>query len=46
MKKTTIIINGKGGVRKGTLCDFVSKHIKTKKISSITPIPKIAKAGH
>lgn len=45
MKKTAIIINGKGGVGKDTLCDFVSKHFRTKKISSITPILKIAKAG-
>ena len=41
MKKTAIIING----GKDTLCDFVSKHIKIKKISSIAPILKIAKAG-
>ena len=27
-------------------CDFISKHFKTKKISSITPILTIAKAGH
>ena len=46
MKKTAIIINGKGGVGKDTLCDFVSNHFRTKKISSITPILKIAKAGH
>ena len=46
MKKIAIVINGKGGVGKDTLCDFISKHIKTKKISSITPILKIAKAGN
>ena len=45
MKKTVIIINGKGGVGKDTLCDFVSNHFRTKKISSITPILTIAKAG-
>ena len=46
MKKIAIIINGKGGVGKDNLCDFISKHFKTKKISSITPILTIAKAGH
>lgn len=45
MKKTVIIINGKGGVGKDTLCDFISKHYPTRKISSITPILTIAKAG-
>ena len=45
MKKTAIIINGKGGVGKDTLCDFISKHYNTRKVSSITPILTIAKAG-
>lgn len=45
MKKIAIIINGKGGVGKDTLCDFISKHYPTRKISSITPILTIAKAG-
>lgn len=45
MKKTVIIINGKGGVGKDTLCDFISKYYPTRKISSITPILTIAKAG-
>ena len=45
MKKTAIIINGKGGVEKDTLCDFISKHYNTRKVSSITPILTIAKAG-
>ncbi|MCI8630612.1 MAG: hypothetical protein HFE57_14180 [Firmicutes bacterium] len=45
MKKTIIIINRKGGVGKDTLCDFISKHYPTRKISSITPILTIAKAG-
>ena len=45
MKKTVIIINGKGGVGKDTLCDFISKYYPTRKISSITPILAIAKAG-
>lgn len=45
MKRTAIIINGKGGVGKDTLCDFISKHYSTRKVSSITPILTIAKAG-
>jgi len=45
MKKMVITINGKGGVGKDTLCDFISKHYPTRKISSITPILTIAKAG-
>lgn len=45
MKKIAIIINGKGGVGKDTLCDFISNHFRTQKISSITPILTIAKAG-
>lgn len=46
MRKTVIIINGKGGSGKDTLCDFISKHYPTRKISSITPILSIAKAGN
>ncbi len=46
MNKLVIIINGKGGVGKDTLCNFVAKHYDTRNISSITPILKIAKAGN
>ena len=43
MKKTAIVINGKGGVGKDTLCELAAKHFKIKNISSITPIKEIAK---
>ena len=42
MNKTTIVINGAGGVGKDTLCDLAAKHFKVKNISSITPIKEIA----
>lgn len=42
MKKLAIVINGKGGVGKDTLCDFAAKHYKTLNVSSITPIKEIA----
>ena len=42
MKKTVIVINGRGGVGKDTLCDFARAHFKVKNISSITPIKEIA----
>lgn len=42
MKKTAIVINGKGGVGKDTLCELAAKHFKIKNISSITPIKEIA----
>ena len=45
MKKLAIVINGKGGVGKDTLCDFASKYRKTLNVSSITPIKEIA-ASH
>lgn len=45
MNKVLIVINGKGGVGKDTLCDFAAKHFKTRNISSVTPIKEIAKAG-
>ena len=42
MNKIVIVINGKAGVGKDTLCDFVIERYHAKKISSITPILKIA----
>lgn len=40
--KTVIVINGKGGVGKDTLCEFAAARYKVKNISSITPIKEIA----
>lgn len=42
MKKTAIVINGKGGVGKDTLCELAAKHFKVMNVSSITPIKEIA----
>lgn len=42
MKKITIVINGRGGVGKDTLCDLAAKHFRVKNISSVTPIKEIA----
>ena len=41
-KKVIIIINGKGGIGKDTLCNFASKYYDIENISSITPIKHIA----
>ncbi|MCC8015564.1 MAG: hypothetical protein LIO87_10280 [Eubacterium sp.] len=43
MEKTVIIINGKGGAGKDTLCDIAAKHYKVRNVSAITPIKEIAK---
>ncbi len=43
MKKLVIIINGKGGVGKDTLCGFAAKAYKVKNVSAITPIKEIAR---
>ena len=42
MKKTVIIINGKGGAGKDTICSIVSEHFDCMSVSSITPIKDIA----
>lgn len=42
MKKVAIVINGKGGVGKDTLCDMAAKHYRVMNVSSITPIKEIA----
>lgn len=42
MNKLVIVINGRGGVGKDTLCDFVAKKYSTMNISSIDDIKKIA----
>ena len=43
MKKTVIIINGRGGVGKDTICDLTASFCRVKNISSITPIVRIAR---
>ena len=40
--KTVVIINGKGGAGKDTLCDIVAKNYKVLNVSSIDPIKAIA----
>lgn len=41
--KTIIIINGKGGCGKDTLCDIAATKYNTMNVSSITPIKEMAK---
>lgn len=43
--KLLIIINGRGGVGKDTLCDFAARHYAVRNVSSITPIKEIAAAN-
>ena len=43
MKKCAIIINGRGGVGKDTLCELAAKHFKVYNISSVDPIKEIAR---
>lgn len=45
MEKKVIIINGKGGAGKDTLCDVVAQKYVVRNVSSITPIKEIAKMG-
>ena len=42
MRKIVIVINGKGGAGKDTVCDIVSRHYNAVSVSSITPIKEIA----
>ena len=43
MKKRLIVINGRGGVGKDTLCELAAKHFKVYNVSSITPIKEVAR---
>lgn len=43
MDKRVIIVNGRGGVGKDTICALAGQYYKTRNISSITPIVEIAK---
>ena len=45
MEKIVVIINGKGGVGKDTLCDALSSKYTVRNVSSITPIKEIAQLG-
>ncbi len=40
--KTTIVINGSGGVGKDTLCHIAEHHYRVRNVSSITPIKELA----
>lgn len=42
MKKLTLVINGRGGVGKDTLCEVAATRYRVKNISSITPIKELA----
>ena len=41
-KKVVIIINGKGGAGKDTVCDITANFFKSETVSAITPIKQIA----
>lgn len=41
-EKIVIIINGRGGVGKDTLCEIAARYFKVNTISAITPIKEIA----
>lgn len=41
--KTVVIVNGKGGVGKDTLCGYFCKYYSGRIVSSIAPIKKLAK---
>ena len=41
--KLTVVINGRGGVGKDTLCDFAAASFRVRNVSSITPIKEIAR---
>ncbi len=42
MEKLTLVINGRGGVGKDTLCEAAAARYRVKNISSITPIKALA----
>ena len=43
MAKVALVINGRGGVGKDTLCDLAAKHFRVYNISSVDPIKEIAR---
>ena len=42
MKKLTLVINGRGGVGKDTLCAVAASKYRVRNVSSITPIKELA----
>ena len=42
MKKLTLVINGRGGVGKDTLCEVAATRYRVMNVSSITPIKELA----
>ncbi|MCL2227619.1 MAG: hypothetical protein FWB97_08345 [Oscillospiraceae bacterium] len=42
-EKLVVIINGKGGAGKDTVCEIAEKHYRAKTISAITPVKEIAR---
>ena len=44
MKKLTLVINGRGGVGKDTLCEVAATRYRVRNVSSITPIKELAAA--
>ena len=42
MKKLTLVINGRGGVGKDTLCEVAATRYRVRNVSSITPIKELA----
>lgn len=42
MKKLTLVINGRGGVGKDTLCEAAAARFRVMNVSSITPIKQLA----
>ena len=44
MKKLTLVINGRGGVGKDTLCEAAAARYRVMNVSSITPIKQLAAA--
>ncbi len=43
MEKIVLVINGRGGVGKDTLCDIASRYFRVYNISSVDPIKAIAR---
>lgn len=42
MRKLIVVVNGRGGCGKDTLCELASRHYRVRNVSSITPIKQLA----